>query len=155
MVGDLLISESAVWYAEFKINNDVKVNVNVDSTVWYIEVEVDNGIDNDVEVNGDGKTTNKKRNTCPYFTMVVVSRRRMTNFMVKVVDTALVYLEEARGDLKVAVESHIDLLWDLVPPSIINFIEEGLQNNTTDILGIFQSLGVILTAPTTYSRANI
>ena len=50
--------------------------------------------------------------------------------------------------MKVAVESHIDLLWDLVPPSIINFIKEVLQNNTADILDVFQSLGVILTAPT-------
>ena len=57
--------------------------------------------------------------------MVVVSRKRMTNLLVKVVDTDLLDLEEGRRPLTPAFKSQIDLLWNPCPPSITDTIKEG------------------------------
>ena len=55
--------------------------------------------------------------------MEVVSNRRLTtNLLVKVMDTALVELEEERVSLEEAIKSQINILLNLVPPYITNII---------------------------------
>ena len=68
MMGDLLIPEPAVW----------DVNVDSNSAVWDIKVNAN------YNAKDDDRTTKMNRNTAPSSTMAVVSRRVMTNLMMKV-----------------------------------------------------------------------
>ena len=93
MVVELLILESAIW--------DVKVEGEVND-----EVEVDD----DVEKYDNINTTKTKKNADPTPNMAVVSRRGMIGTLAKVVVTALVHLEKARGALVVTIKSQIDII---------------------------------------------
>ena len=88
-----------------------------------------------IEVNVDGKTTKTESNIIPYHNMAVVSRKIITNLLVKVVDTDLLDLEEGRRPLTPAFKYQIDLLWNPCLPSITNTIKEGLRNKAANILG--------------------
>ena len=86
-----------------------------------------------------------KRNTVPSPTTAVISSRRViTKILLNVVDMDLLELEEARGALTAAAEPDINILWYLAPPSVTNPTEEGFRNDASNILGIVQSLRVLL-----------
>jgi aspartokinase/homoserine dehydrogenase 1 len=81
-------------------------------------------------------------------TMAIVSARGgMTDLLVKVVDSALIDLEEARKVLSEAVEGQIELLGELAPPEITATIEANIRNDANDILLLVQSLRMINTVP--------
>ena len=79
VLGKFLVSESVIRDVEVKVGNNVGVDIN--SAIWDVKVEFNDEVNGDIE--GNGNTTKTNRNTGPYPTMAVVSRRVMTNLLVK------------------------------------------------------------------------
>mmetsp|Transcript_50042 Transcript_50042/g.85688 ORF Transcript_50042/g.85688 Transcript_50042/m.85688 type:complete len:947 (+) Transcript_50042:79-2919(+) len=81
-------------------------------------------------------------------TMAVVSAMGgMTDFLIKVVDSALVDLEKANMNLDAAVERQIAVLTALAPPEITAPVEARIRNDAKDILSVVQSLRMINMVP--------
>eukprot|EP00978_Attheya_sp_CCMP212_P025914 scaffold84219_cov47-Attheya_sp.AAC.1 len=81
-------------------------------------------------------------------TMAIVSARGgMTDLLVKVVDSALVNLDEATVALEEALEGQIALLRELAPPAITEPVEARFRKDAQDILSVVQSLRMINTVP--------
>ena len=81
-------------------------------------------------------------------TMAIVSAMGgMTDLLVKVVDSALVDIDQAKVDLDAAVERQLETLNELAPPEIVAPIERRIRDDAADVLSLVRSLTLIKSVP--------
>ena len=81
-------------------------------------------------------------------TMAIVSAiGGMTDLLVKVVDSTLVDIDQAKVDLDAAVERQFETLNELAPPEIVAPIERRIRDDAADVLSLVRSLTLIKSVP--------